>query len=259
MNKVFVCFTCPRDLVLLDTHFKALRKAEPDAKVYYVFETGVESHAQGPKGSYVLSADFPRNGNLRGLQCHYGMLEVMKYVSEENNNCDVVKIDSDCYYLRDFDEGYDLVGTAPSVGYYAKGCCYKISLDCINRCLKYFRNGYNDTSNRIEDGTISMIAAITSEPNKVKIYNALEYDDKGELELIHSCIFQSYYFSHPQQLETVVNWIDCGDPNYTQDYDEANLSKPMAKSRAMEFLFNFFTKIDSEQVNNSDGYKNESI
>ena len=128
-KKIFVCFTCERDLPLLNAHFAAIRHTEPNAVVYYVFADGEKS--QAPEGSYMLNVDFPRNGNLMGVQCHYGMLSTMQQLSEMNDKCDVVKIDSDCFYIHDFPDGYEMVGTAPGMGYYCKGCCYKISYNCV--------------------------------------------------------------------------------------------------------------------------------
>lgn len=207
MKRIFVCFTCSRDLPLLTAHYAAIMRSDPEAKVYYVFEP--EDNAQGPVGSIVVTANFPHNNNLIGLQCHYGMLMAMKDLSELNGNCDVVKIDSDCYYISDFPGGYDLIGTAPSSGYYAKGCSYRLSYDCICRIIDYISKGYIDTNGRCEDNLISMVAAITSEPNKVKILNPLEFNEQNEISSVNSCIFQSIYYSKPDDLNKVKFWIDC--------------------------------------------------
>lgn len=159
---------------MLDAHYKAIKLNSPNSEVYYVFNE--EEQAQGPKGSKVLTASFPRNGNLLGVDCHYGMLQVFKYISELHEKSDIIKIDSDTFYISDYEPGFDMCGTAPTGSYYCKGCQYKISYNCICRCMDYLTNGYCDDSRRIEDGVLSMVAAITSEPHKVKILNAFEYN-----------------------------------------------------------------------------------
>lgn len=241
MNKIFVCFTCRKDQVMLDSQFKALRKCLPDAKVYYVYEEAEKEFAQAPVGSFVLTADFPHNGNLIGLQCHYGMLSVMKQLSEMNDNANVVKIDSDCYFINDgwldgLGEEYEMVGVAPGHGYFCKGTCYGITLNCIKKVMEYCGNDYVDLTGRIEDGTITMISAIVSEPNKVKIHNPMNADKSK----VTCCIFQSGYYTQADKLKIVEGYIDCGDSKYTNAYSESNLPIPLAKARALEFLFNFF-------------------
>lgn len=240
MNRIFVCFTCSRDLPLLSAHYAAIMHLDPEAKVYYVFEP--DDNPQGPMGSTVVTANFPHNGNLIGLQCHYGMLMAMKDLAELNENCDVVKIDSDCFLINDFPDGYELIGTAPGRGYYAKGCCYRLSYKCICNIIDYILDGYVDENGRCEDHLISMIAAIVSDANKVKILNAIDYNNQNEVSNINSCIFQSQYYSQPDVLQRVKFWIDCGDPVYLNDYKESNLPAPLAKARALDFLVTFFAK-----------------
>lgn len=239
-KKIFVCFTCSRDLPLLEAHYAAIMLHDPSAVVYYIFEDNDD--AQGPVGSRVVTAGFPHNGNLIGLQCHYGMLTCMKQLSAKHDNADVVKIDADCYYLNDYEGEYDLVGTAPGNGYYCKGCCYKISYNCICKVIDYIFNGYVDVSGRCEDHIISMISAIVSEPNKVKIFNAYDLNENNEVTEVNSCIFQRGYYNEPEPLSKVKNWIDCGDSKYTKEYTEANLPVPLAKARALEFILNYLQK-----------------
>ena len=232
---------------MLQNQFNALQKCLPGAKVYYVYEETEKEFAQAPVGSYMLTADFPHNGNLIGLQCHYGMLSVMKQLSEMNDNANVVKIDSDCYFINDgwldgLGEKYDMVGVAPGQGYFCKGTCYGISLNSIKKVMEYCRNDYVDLTGRIEDGTITMISAIVSEPNKVKIHNPMNADKTKVI----SCIFQSGYYNQPEQLNIVEGFIDCGDSKYTSAYKESNLPISLAKARAMEFLFNFFENTSEE-------------
>lgn len=255
MNKIFVCFTCERDLALLEAQYAAIMRAEPNADVYYVFESG--EHAQGPVGSKVVSCEFSHNGNLIGLEAHYGMLQVMRQLSEANGKCDVIKIDSDCYFIGDYPKGFDLIGTAPGHGYYCKGCCYKISYSCICKAIEYLRKDYVDVTGRIEDGTISMISAIVSKPNKVRILNAYNVDDEGKPTTIHSCAFQSGYYNQPEGLDNVKHFIDCGDSIYINSYKEANLPIPLAKARALNFLLNYFQKKSENSQNSCDSEINK--
>lgn len=239
MSKIYCCFTCERDLPLINAHFAAIRRAEPFAKVYYIFDS--EEKPQAPEGAYMLTTTFPRRGNLIGLQCHYGMLDTMRQLAEINKVDYVIKIDSDCYYLSDYEDGYSLIGTAPGTSYYAKGCCYKISYEAILNCINYLKSSnYQDTTGRLEDQLISMLCAITSQPDNVKILNAIDYDKDGEVESINSCIFQSNYFINPETLNHVNYWIDTGDKVFLNDYKESNLPPQLAKARSMDYLLNYF-------------------
>lgn len=239
-KKIFICFTCSRDLPLLEAQYAAIMRHDPSAVVYYVFES--DDNAQGPVGSRVVTAGFSHNGNLIGLECHYGMLTCMKQLSEKHDQCDVVKIDADCYYINDYPGEYDLVGTAPGNGYYCKGCSYKISYQCICKVIDYLKNGYVDASGRCEDHIITMIAAIVSEPNRVKILNAYDLDENNQVTDVNSCIFQRGYYNNPEPLEKVKFWVDCGDSKYLNDYKESNLPVPLAKARALQFILNYFQK-----------------
>ena len=87
-----------------------------------------------------------------------------------------------------------------------------------------------------------MISAIVSKPNKVRILNAYNVDDKGKPTTIHSCAFQSGYYNQPEGLDNVKHFIDCGDSIYINSYKEANLPIPLAKARALNFLLNYFQK-----------------
>lgn len=239
-KKIFVCFTCSRDLPLIQAQYDAIMRYDSNAIVYYVYEP--EDDAQGPVGSRVVTANFAHNGNLIGLACHYGMLKCMKQLSENHDNCDVVKIDADCYYINDYPGDYDLVGTAPGNGYYCKGCCYKISYACVCRVIRYLESGYVDVNGRCEDHIITMVSAIVSEPNRVKIYNAYDLNEANEVTDVNSCIFQRGYYNEPDALSKVKYWVDCGDSKYLNDYKESNLPLPLAKARALEFILNFFSK-----------------
>lgn len=239
MNKVFVCFTCERDLMLLQLHCDAIHKAIPNAKVYYVFEDDEEGKVDAPLNGIKVFATFKHNGNLIGKDCHTGMLDTMRTISEANNNANIIKIDSDVIFINDewlntLGNVYDMVGTATMNGYYCKGTCYGMTHDLICKVLDYCGNDYIDLYGRIEDGTITMISAIVSEPNKVKILNTVNED----ASVVYACAFRHEFYSTPEAIKNISGFIDCGDSTYTKYYIDSNLPVHCAKHRAMSFVMN---------------------
>ena len=114
---------------MLQYHHKAIRDAAPTSKVYYVVTSGEAEELtelmHGQNGVNIVSCDFNRNYNLMGYVAHMGMLQVMRYISAINNNANVCKIDSDCYFvsadwLCGIGDKYTMVGTACLVNYYCK-------------------------------------------------------------------------------------------------------------------------------------------
>lgn len=114
---------------MLKYHWGALKTAVPNAKIYYVVSTSEENELvellNGQKNITVVSCDFNRNHNLTGYEAHVGMLKIMQYLSSINNNANVCKIDTDCYFvgadwLKGIGEEYTMVGTACLVNYYCK-------------------------------------------------------------------------------------------------------------------------------------------
>lgn len=218
MNKIFICFTCKRDEILLQKHFDACRNVCSTAKVYYIVEP-CDNNVVVPKDAFKVISNFPHNGNLIGKQCHQGMLMTMLKLSEINNNADVVKIDSDCFLMGDewLQQNYDMIGTAPATSYYCKGCCYSISNALIKKVLDYISDSirYIDNTGRLEDSVITMIAAIVSEPNKVLIMNPIKHN-----EIISCCFVEKYFNSDINFLKSVKGFIDCGDKCFTNKVEK---------------------------------------
>lgn len=230
---IYVCFTCLRDLALLPLHHAALMQAVPGAPVYYVFSPAEREQARVPKGSFLVIADFPRNGNLLGLNCHLGMLRTMLFLSERHQGAGVIKIDSDVYFRSDYflatlGNEHDMVGVAPAREYYCKGTCYGMTRDLITKVLHYLTHGYRDLSGRLEDSTISMVAAIVSDANKVRIHNVME---EGQGEALYS-VFTQQHQENPKSLLPIRGFFDCGDPIYTASSPD----RTAAKEQAMRFL-----------------------
>ena len=231
--RIYVCFTCLRDSALLAPHHTALTRAVPGARVYYVFTPEEGAQAQVPEGAYRVRAEFPRNGNLIGLDCHLGMLRTMRYLSEMNGGAPAVKIDSDVvllsdYFLATLGAEHDMVGVAPAREYYCKGTCYGMTRDLIAKVIHYLENGYQDRSGRLEDSVISMVAALVSDAGRVRIHNVANRDNS---EVLYT-IFHDAFRKEPHLLRSVRGFFDCGDKLYTSPYPDPTA----AKAEAMRFI-----------------------
>ena len=238
-RNLYVCFTCLRDSALLPFHYKALQSAVPEAPVYYVYDKHEAGGATVPAGAFKVRADFPRNGNLMGLECYLGMLRTMQFLARRHPQANVVKIDSDVFLLSDYflstlGSEHDMVGVAPAKSYYCKGTCYGMTTGIIDKVIHYLSDGYLDRSKRLEDSVISMVAAIVSEANKVRIHNAANAD---ESEILYT-IFHKAFLEFPDALHNVRGFLDCGDPLYTGDYPDATA----AKAKAMQFVLQHLRK-----------------
>lgn len=98
-------------------------------------------------------------------------------------------------------------------------------MDLIQKHLS--RPDYIDYTARIEDGVMTMACAIESNAKEVKIHAPV---DKGGKTGI-SGIFLESYFNNINILRGVRGWIDCGDPRYCNNGNNAE-----AKTKAMKFL-----------------------
>lgn len=232
-RNIYVCFTCLRDSALLPLHYTALKRALPGVRVYYVFEPEEGRQADVPEGAFRVLAPFPHNRNLLGLRCHLGMLQTMKHLSEQNGMANAIKIDADVilrsdYFLSTLGTEHDMVGVAPAQVYYCKGTCYGMTHSLICKTIQYLSHGYMDLSDRLEDSTISMAAAIVSDANRIRIHNARSADGS---EFLYS-IFTRRLQQEPRFISSIRGFIDCGDPIYTRDFPDAI----EAKAAAMRFI-----------------------
>lgn len=231
MNLAFICFTCQRDESLLPYHYALIKSACPDAPVVYCIDKA--EHVTIPDGAVDLITDFPRQGNLCGRSCHVGMLEAMSTVLASTKADYVVKIDSDVAFLSAawIKPGLDMQGYAPIDNYYCKGTCYAMSARAVGRVKDYIKSpSYNDLNGRVEDGTITMAAAITSEPYQVRIYNPIDGDK------ISNVIFYHNFYGNPELLKNVNSFIDCGDRKYLELYSRGGVEVE-AKKQALACVY----------------------
>ena len=240
----YLCFTCKRDEALLPLHYAAIMKADPLAEVYYQVEDK-DSDIRIPEGSYLLPASWQHNGNLCGLEALKGMLHTYKLVADNTNRA-VVKIDADTILLS---KGWlnivgsgkaDMVGYAPMTNYYCKGTIYALSKQGINAVIEQLQSGtyWECNSPRIEDGVISMLAAIGTDKDRVKILQPKMPDNS----IVLYTAFTHGFYSNPDALKRVRCVVDCGDPALINIYLSAHLDTIEAKKRAMRYTLHTFYK-----------------
>lgn len=232
---VFICHTCKRDEALLPFHFSAIRRVCPDAEVRYIVdESDIDMNL--PHGSKRICSNYERNGNLRGMSALCGIVFQLTTAAAETD-CIPVKIDSDIIlrgveWLTPLQTGAaDMVGISPRVLYCASGACYGVAPELLPRIAEFItaRIYWDLQNDRIEDETLSMMAAIVSDPCRVVIRQNYHPDMPAPL----SCIFRSDHFAHREQLEKVEGFIDCGDSAFVSDYCRHGFDAVAVKRRAM--------------------------
>lgn len=134
MNVAIVYFTYERDAELLGLSLQAvdrLRAAGDNVSVY-VFDDASAPLAEVPAGVVYEQTSFERKGNLNGLVCVDGMLDVYERVFAETGADWLVKQDCDTFmndleWLRDKD--VERVGQVGSkhVNDFCSGACYALS------------------------------------------------------------------------------------------------------------------------------------
>lgn len=234
----YVCFTCKRDEPLLQIHYNAIKRADPEGEVYYQVEEKEANDIRIPEGAFLLPAKWSHNGNLCGIEALKGIIHTYKLIAE-NTNRTVVKIDSDTILISKGwlgivgDGKADMIGFAPATGLYCKGTCYGISKKGIKAILDILESGsYWENSSRIEDGVITMLCAIGTGKNRVKILQNKLPDDS----IILYSVFNHRFYNNPEALKRIKCVIDCGDPSYIHLYNMARLDPIEAKKRAMKFI-----------------------
>lgn len=241
-NFAYVCFTCKRDEPLLPLHYNAIMRADPQAEVYYQVEESEADSIRIPEGAYLLPAKWSHNGNLCGYDALRGIIETYKLVAD-NTNRTVVKIDADTVllskgWLRLVADGKaDMIGYAPKSNYYCKGTCYALSQQGINGIIEQLQSGhYWEISNRIEDGVITMLCAMGTDKDRVKILQPRTPDSN----IVLYTAYNHAFYSNPDALKRVKCVIDCGDPALINLYRSARLDTIEAKRRAMRFCLHTF-------------------
>ena len=231
---VFCCFTCRRDEALLPLHYAAIQLAAPGAPVVYAVDAS-EQDIVLPEGSRLLVTTWDRKGNLIGQPALVGILHTLKQVAEEHNAISV-KIDSDIMltgidWLRSirFKE-LGMVGVCPGQLFCASGACYAMQRSTIEAALSYIASGfYFDAAQiRVEDETISMLAALVNPPGRVLFY---QY---AYPHTVLASIFKAEHFTDATPLQKVQAWVDCGDRKMLNLPFCQNRPKEGIKREAME-------------------------
>ncbi len=231
---VFCCFTCRRDEALLPLHYAAIQLASPGAPVVYAVDAA-EQDMVLPSGSRLLVTTWDRKGNLIGQQALVGILRALKQVAEDYNAVPV-KIDSDIMlagidWLRAirFRE-LGMVGVCPGQLFCASGACYALQRGTIEAALAYIASGfYFDAAGiRVEDETISMLAALVNPPGRVLFY---QY---AYPHTVLASIFKPEHFTDATPLQKVQAWVDCGDRKMLNQTFCQNRPKEAIKREAME-------------------------
>lgn len=230
----FCCFTCRRDEALLPLHYAAIQLACPGSSVVYAVDYA-ERDMVLPEGSRLLVTSWERRGNLIGQHALVGILLTLKQVAEEYNAVSV-KIDSDIMltgidWLRAIRyKTLGMVGICPGQLFCASGACYAMQRSTIAAALAYISSGfYFDAAQiRVEDETISMLAAMVNPPGRVLFYQ-YAYPDT-----VLASIFKAEHFENPHPLEKVHAWVDCGDRKMLNQPFCQNRPKEAIKRDAME-------------------------
>lgn len=111
-------------------------------------------HHLEEENAVVVTSDFPRPGNLRGIECINGMLQIYRKIFEKTGATHLVKLDSDTV-LTSGDSlrsatGYDLFGWS-SPKYSFHGSTYLISSNLTEEILAFIKRwqgipGYNNVN-----------------------------------------------------------------------------------------------------------------
>lgn len=240
----YVCFTCLRDEPLLNLHYAAIMKADPEGEVYYQVEEKEVDSIKIPDGAYLLPAAWSHNGNLCGIEALKGIINTYKMIADNTGRV-VVKIDADTILLSKgwlgivADGKADMIGYAPQTNLYCKGTAYAISSKGINAVIEQLQSGsYWENNARIEDGVVTMLCAMGTPKNRVKILQPRLPD----ASIVLYTVFNHGFYNNPDALRRVKCVVDCGDPALINLYRMARLDAVQAKKRAMRFTLHTFYK-----------------
>ena len=235
MDMVWVCFTCRRDVGLLPLHAEAIRRVDPRGVIWYVVDKADEDMPL-PDGCERRVTDWPRRGNLLGFPALVGILETLRDAAATGRV--PVKVDSDVVmrgvggleHLRRGKTG--MVGVCPGQLFCASGACYGIAPHVVQEILRFIesRAYWDAASIRVEDETISMMAALVSPPYGVTFLQHRAPDGAWVL----SSIFNKHHFQDASLLVRCQAYVDCGDRKFLQWYQVAEDELPNIKKQAME-------------------------
>lgn len=232
---VWVCFTCKRDEGLLPLHAEAIRLSDPQACIVYAVDEA-DADMVLPDGCERYVTHWPRRGNLLGHQALEGILQTFLDVADRYKRIPV-KVDSDIVvmgtqWLSPLVKGVTgMLGICPGQLFCASGACYGIAPGVVQGILDFLSHGtYWDIPGiRVEDETISMLAAMVSEPCKVTFLQHRAPD----ADWVLSSIFAWPYFKDASPLRRCQAFVDCGDRKFLAAYEAAGFDATELKRRAM--------------------------
>lgn len=98
MKLAFVYFTYRNDQTLLGYSIESLKRLSSRYDIdVYVVDDSTNSMKTVPEGVIYKKSSFKRNGNLNGLECLSGMIDIYKWILGSENYVWVIKIDPDVY------------------------------------------------------------------------------------------------------------------------------------------------------------------
>ena len=229
-------------------HAEAIRRADPQAVIIYAVDA-IDADMSLPEGCERYVTCWSRNGNLLGMPALMGIMETLLDVSRRTGRIPV-KIDSDIIatgitWLSPLVFGQcSMIGICPGQLFCASGGCYGITGETIAACLDYLHSGvYWDTPGiRVEDETVSMLAAMSSPPWSVMF---LQHMGRN---FVLSSIFKPQHFENPEPLRYVSAWIDCGDRKLLLNQADAQCDTVSLKARAMRLCVQLFNQMKEEQA-----------
>lgn len=236
-------------------HSAAIRLVDPQAVIVYAVDAA-DADMSLPEGCARYVTCWPRNGNLLGMPALMGIMETLLDVSRRTGRIPV-KIDSDIIatgitWLSPLVFGQcSMIGICPGQLFCASGGCYGITGDTLSACLDYLHSGvYWDTPGiRVEDETVSMLAAMSSPP-----WSVIFLQNMGS-HFVLSSIFKPQHFENPEPLRYVSAWIDCGDRKFLRNYEETNNATVSLKARAMQVCVQLFSKTQETPAESESEYQ----
>lgn len=168
---LYVCFTYAPDAPLLEFSARRLRQLDPEAIIVAISDSAAPIPSEhAPNGVLHRVSDFPRNGNLNGLDCILGMLQTMVALCKEFDADHIIKFDADLWannigaFLTSVDSGsFDYLATERWHFGQPAGYIYRLSARLLDRLAEEITSrqelGLFPPSNKYpEDQTIYALA-----------------------------------------------------------------------------------------------------
>lgn len=129
-----------RDEKILDYCVKRIKIIDSESIVVVANDPNAPAMIPDLDGVYNLTTNYPRGGNLNGLDCIKGMLYTMRQVMYKFNAQYIVKIDCDSFIVDSQwikDDNHDYLSCCRFEPWTPTGCIYKLSALAIDRLLSY--------------------------------------------------------------------------------------------------------------------------